>query len=315
MKTPSWFLHRSLKAWALLPFSILYYIGHRIVFWSKSKNMERVNIPIICVGNIFAGGVGKTPIVRAISKYVYGSAVVACGYRAKISGRVEQYHTADEASDEAKMLSSTLSVFVGRSKKEAAKMAKNCGAKVIVMDDGFQNPGLYKDVSILVFDGNMGLGNGFMLPAGPLREPLSDGISRADAVIIVGRDRHGLKKQIQRIKKIPVFMGAPKLDDPGLSGAVVAFAGIGYPNKFFRALDSKKINSLTTRGFPDHHLFKDSELLSLEMVAKEQGAELVTTEKDWVRLSPEWQSRITMVPMEMILEDKFYIWLDDRILK
>ena len=176
MKTPKWFLKRNIISYALCPLSLFYHVGSRLVFNMRKRHEYISRRPVICFGNILAGGVGKTPIVRNVAKW-FDAPVVMRGYKkSKETGCI---------GDEAKMLSNDgILVHVGDRKSNLILLNKQKSKTPIIMDDGFQNPGIKKDISVLVFDEGIGFGNGFMLPAGPLREPVSE-ISRADAIIVI----------------------------------------------------------------------------------------------------------------------------------
>ena len=155
------------------------------------------------------------------------------------------------------------------------------------MDDGFQNPSLKKDLSFLVFDGGSGIGNAFPLPAGPLRENFAEGIKRADAAIIIGEDKTNLRN---KLKNLPVFNAKICSQSPQLKNkSVIAFAGIGRPQKFYDSLRQEKVKILQTIDFPDHHFYSEDELQNLLKIAKEKDAELITTSKDWVKIPPRLQ--------------------------
>ncbi|GHT58156.1 tetraacyldisaccharide 4'-kinase [Bacteroidia bacterium] len=237
MKTPNWFLKKNFIAYLLLPFSFVYKIFSKLVFFIKGRAPLRSKIPVICIGGIMAGGVGKTPIVREIAKRL-NAPVVMRGYNgtrnSRLGTRVLSSDSAIEVGDEAKMLSKDLNIYVG-DRRLNIQTINRVPCNAIVLDDGFQNPTVHKDISILVFDGRLGIGNGFLLPAGPLRETLHDGISRADAVIIIGSNDL-LKSDIQNIKNIPVFAAKTHAVRPKIRGRVIGFAGLGYPEKFHRTL-------------------------------------------------------------------------------
>jgi tetraacyldisaccharide 4'-kinase len=183
----------------------------------------------------------------------------------------------------------------------------------IIMDDGFQNPTIKKDISVLVFDESIGLGNGFVLPAGPLREPIS-AVARADAVIIIGRQSPVLGRQsfINKIKKYkkPVFFAKSKTILKTGGQRIVAFAGIGYPRKFFDALKPAPVCAI---AFPDHYQYTPADLEKMFKKAGKKNAQLITTEKDWVRLPAYAQKKIKFAKLEMTIEPAFWKWLGERL--
>ncbi len=297
MKTPNWFLKKNLTAYLLLPLSFVYFVISKSVFYIRRINQKTSKIPVICVGNILAGGVGKTPIVMQIAEK-YNAPVVMRGYKK---------NKQNDMGDEAVMMKlAGLKSYVGNRAENIKKINKQNTANIIVMDDGFQNPTIKKDVSILVFDEKIKTGNGFMLPAGPLRESMW-AINRCDAIIVMG----GQKKSDLKFKtKIPVFYAKNKNIMPNKKDDFVAFAGIGYPEKFFNALNG---NIVATKSFPDHYQYTKKDLDLLLGLAKDKNAKLVTTQKDWVRLPKKYQKKIYVAKLETIIESDFWKWLKDKI--
>lgn len=293
MKTPNWFLKKDIIALSLLPLSILYFIVSQFVFIFRHFWQKDSKIPVICVGGLLAGGVGKTPIVQEIAKKI-NTAIVMRGYR---------------GGDEAKMLKrSGLSVITGSNRIQSIKKAKKSGFKLVVMDDGFQNPTIKKDVSILVFNSEIGIGNGFVLPAGPLREPLYT-INRADAIIITGKNPSILKRKFEKYNK-PIFFAKNKTIIPKEVRKFIAFAGIGYPQKFFNSLS---ISPIKTFSFPDHYNYTNNDVKKLLLLAEKNKAKLLTTEKDWVRLSSNVRKQIYFAQLETIISPEFYFWLEQKL--
>lgn len=300
MKTPNWFLKKNIISYALLPFSLVYLMGTRIVFNIRQKHEYISRRPIICFGNILSGGVGKTPIVRNVAKF-FDAPVVMRGYKkSKYTSNI---------GDEAKMLSMDgILVHVGNRKSNLILLNKQKSNSPIIMDDGFQNSSIKKDISILVFDESIGFGNGFLLPAGPLRETKS-AIRRADAVILI--KRKNVKSDFALPTNIPIFYAknseiCPYGDDTN----VIAFAGIGYPEKFFNNVPCNVIEKIS---FPDHYQYTDTDIKNLINKASEKNAKLLTTEKDWVRI-PEWaQKQIRFSALHTEIEGNFYDWLKGKV--
>ncbi len=300
MKTPWWFLHKTPLSFILLPISLVYYGVSRTVYSIRKIKQYKSRRPIICVGNILAGGVGKTPIVRAIANY-FSAPVVMRGYKQDI--------TKGRNSDEACMLSSDgLQVHTGNRKSNLVLLNKQTNETgPIVMDDGFQNSSIHKDISIVVFDESIGLGNKFLLPAGPLREPRSS-LQRADAFIVIKSGNNKSKLELPVGKSM--FFAENKTIVPFKNDEkLVAFAGIGYPRKFFRSLK----NVVATRAFADHYQYTDDDINKLLKLAEKKRAKLITTEKDWVRLLPEAQEKIQFAKLETKIEDKFFDWIKERL--
>ncbi len=300
MKTPWWFLHKTPVAFLLLPLSLIYYIFSRIIFLFRSICAYKSRRKIICIGNILSGGVGKTPVVRLVAEFL-DAPVVMRGYKKSAkTGNV---------GDEAAMLARNgLQVHVGNKKSNIILLNKQTKEDTpIVMDDGFQNPKIKKDISILVFDQGLGYGNGFLLPSGPLREPRS-AIRRADAVIIIKNNKP--KKRFNIPENIPVFYASSKTLSPyDENEKLYAFAGIGYPKKFFKSLN----NVVTKKAFPDHYQYTEKDLENLIESAQKKKAKLITTEKDWMRLPIELRDEIKYARLDMNIENAFWVWLEEKV--
>jgi tetraacyldisaccharide 4'-kinase len=254
-------------------------------------------VPVICVGNLVAGGAGKTPVAESLVTLLVARgrrpAILSRGYGGSESGPVlvdVAKHRAGAVGDEPLMLSPLAPVWVARDRAAAARAAVAAGADCLVMDDGFQNPSLAKDVSLLVIDGAYGLGNGQVMPAGPLREPSLRALARAEAVVLIGEDCFDL---VHRITK-PVLRAALKpVNVADFAGRrVVAFAGIGRPEKFFVTLEACGARVLARHGFPDHYAYRDADLRDLAKEAEAKAAILATTTKDRARMAPAWRERI-----------------------
>lgn len=256
----------------------------------------QAGVPVICVGNYHVGGAGKTPTVLALAGILRAlgetPVVLSRGYGGRLEGPLQvdpQKHTAADVGDEPLMMAKTLPVIVARQRAAGLAPARASGASIIVMDDGFQNPAVAKDVSLIVIDSDRGIGNGQVLPAGPLRAPLQPQTARTDALVIVGggiaaddlgeriRARGGL---VLRAKLEPDENAIAALRDK----RVYAFAGIGDPQRFFRSLRGRGIEVVRERAFADHHPFSQDEVAELRAVAERDGLAVVTTEKDLARL-------------------------------
>lgn len=300
MKTPWWFMHKTPLAILLLPISFIYYFVSRLVYFFRGFRPYKSRRGVICIGNILAGGVGKTPIVRAIATYL-DSPVVMRGYKKSAeTGNI---------GDEASMLSRAgLIVHTGDRKSNVVLLDKQKKETTpIVMDDGFQNPKIKKDISILVFDDGIGYGNGFLLPAGPLREPKKHA-ARADAIIIIKSKNP--RKNFAVPAGIPVFYAKQQTMSPYDEDVrIVAFSGIGYPKKFFKSLT----NVVATRAFADHYQYKDEDIQKLLELAEKKNAKLVTTEKDWVRLPVEVRDKIKYARLDINIDNLFWGWLQEKL--
>jgi tetraacyldisaccharide 4'-kinase len=273
---------------------------------------RRIGIPVICVGNLVAGGAGKTPICLDLAHRLSagGCAVhlLTRGHGGRLAGplRVDPArHTAAEVGDEALLLARAGPCWVARDRAAGARAAEAAGADLLVMDDGFQNPSLEKDLSLLVVDGGYGFGNGRVIPAGPLREPVEDGLARAGAAVLMGPDRLNLKGRLA--ERLPVLTARTVPTPEALalkSETVLAFAGIGRPAKFLDTLNEIGCRVVALRPFPDHHRYTEDEIMRLAEAAIAAGATLVTTEKDLVRLPAEAQAMATPVGIEIAWDDE-----------
>ena len=289
--------------------AVVTWLGRR-----RRKTTEPLNpgVPVICVGNATLGGTGKTPVASYILKSLRRLGVNAHGltrgYGGQLKGpvKVSASHTAADVGDEPLLLARHAPVWVSVARDEGAAAAVSEGAEAIVMDDGHQNPTLQKTVSLLVVDAEVGFGNGCVVPAGPLREPLKDALARTDAVILMKPDprfqiEDELADQLDGQLVIPAYL-KPVSEPP--SGPLFAFAGIGRPNKFFDSLRRMGAEVVDERPFADHHTFTDAEVEELFLLASEYDAALVTTEKDHVRLPSGYRRGVHALPVEVRFEDE-----------
>jgi tetraacyldisaccharide 4'-kinase len=256
----------------------------------------RARVPVICVGNLTLGGAGKTPTAIAVAKLLLSEGArpifLSRGYGGALAGPVcvTPQHRAADVGDEPLLLARTAPTIMARDRVQGAELAAAEGASVIVMDDGFQNPSLAKDCSLIVLDGERAIGNGRVFPAGPLRAPLDVQLARASALLVVGE----MSAQVQDVivgaerPRLPVLQGrlAP---DPAVLAAltdrnVLAFAGIAHPEKFFATLADAGIATPVKRAFADHHPFTESDARDLLQLAKRENLLLLTTEKDLARM-------------------------------
>lgn len=262
---------------------------------------EPAGAPAICVGNVTAGGSGKTPLACTILQRLQAAgrhpAAVTRGHGGRAPGprAVHVTDSADVVGDEALLLARHAPTWLGRDRLQAARHAVRAGADVLVLDDGLQNPQPAKALSLLVLDGAIGIGNGRCLPAGPLREPLEAAAGRCQAAMINGADQSGLRAHLP--PELPSLAGEFALASEAIpSGPLVAFAGIGRPTRFFDDLSQAGGQLIATQSFADHEPYTQAKLAPLAQLAQAHGGQLVTTEKDHVRLPTAWQSRVTPIP-------------------
>ena len=292
----------------------------------QSQSGYKASIPVICVGNLTVGGTGKTPTALYLARLVRAKGLrphfLSRGYGGKETGplRVDpNRHLAKDVGDEPLLLAAHGPAWIAADRAEGAKAIEQIkgdgGADVIIMDDGFQNPGLQKDISLLVMDATTGLGNGKVMPAGPLREQAADGFARADGVMIIG-DEEDAQACAEKWLSVGLNWTHGSLqagpENLWLAGQkLVAFAGIGRPQKFYDTLTQLGGEVVATHDFPDHHPYKPQDMILLMRDVERTGGVLVTTEKDAVRLPLSARGRVTIVRVDLEVKDSDQIheWL------
>lgn len=285
-----------------------------------------IGAPVICVGNVTMGGAGKTPIVRELLLTLTQRGVqahgLARGYGGKLKGPVQvdaSRHTAADVGDEPLMLAQDFPMWISADRVAGARAAARAGAQAVVMDDGHQNPTVRKALSLVVVDGETRngewpFGDGRVFPAGPMREPLKVGLSRADAVIVLlpidlAQPDFEL---LAAFGDIPVLVARLEPAAPVPKGPQVGFAGIGKPWKVEKALTAAGCQLVDFAPFPDHGEYNEATLNLLADRAKVYDAGLITTEKDWVRLPPKWREKVIPWPVRARFEDEAAV---DALLK
>jgi len=269
----------------------------------RMANPAEVSATVICVGNLTAGGVGKSPVISAMRSMLETRqglriATLSRGYKGKLKGplRVDpKRHTAADVGDEPLMLASDGEAWIGADRAKAGEAMSADGVDVILMDDGHQNPGLKKDGSYIVVDSKAGFGNGFVIPKGPLREPIREGLLRADGIIVLGTSE---PPAILAGCGLPIITGKIEAREPP-HGPYVAFAGIGRPEKFFETLAHQKVDVRDAVPFPDHHPFSEGDMRYLRRLAADHNAGLITTEKDYARLPHAWRDGLVTLPIDV----------------
>jgi tetraacyldisaccharide 4'-kinase len=312
MREPG-FWHRS-SSWissGLAPLAALYGL---IAGWRLQREGFDAGVPVLCVGNYHVGGAGKTPAVLALSKLLRDlgetPVVLSRGYGGRLGGPIKvdpARHAAADVGDEPLMMARTVPVVVARDRVGGAALARSLAATVILMDDGFQNPTLAKDASLIVIDGSRGLGNGRVFPAGPLRAALPPQLDRTDALIVVGNGTAAAPVAAAvAARGAPVLTAHLRADEASVAALlgkrVLAFAGIGDPARFFRTLRAAGIGVARERVFPDHHPFSKAEVDGLIAEAGREGLTLATTEKDFARLGRGEGAPSGIVPFAVTLE-------------
>lgn len=299
-----WNKPHSLAAICLAPLSWVY--GGATAWRLRRGARVRMDVPVICVGNVNMGGTGKTPtvidLVMRLGAMGKTPVVVSRGYGGNLQGpvMVTPKHTADDVGDEPVLLSGFGAVCVSRDRALGAAMALDRGADVIILDDGLQNPALEYDLTITVVDRGVGFGNGRVFPAGPLRETVSRGLARTDIVLAIGSQGE------VDTKNVPLLTGVLKPLETGMDWDglhAYAFAGIGRPEKFFNTLKDLGAKVIQTREFGDHQKIPVAMLKRMDADAWEKGAQLVTTEKDAARLPKEWQQQVLTLPVRLAIDD------------
>lgn len=308
MKTPKFWQDDNWKSILLTPLGKLYALATKLRL--RYKKSHHVDIPVICIGNLTAGGTGKTPTAISLALLLQSAGIypnfISRGYHGTLQNtQVDSTrHTPQQVGDEPLLLAQIAPTFINADRYQGALMAQANQAECILMDDGFQNPTLYKDLSFVVIDGMYGFGNGRCIPAGPLREHITDGVKRAQAALLINEDPN-----IPIKLSIPCFKGKIVPQMPQLeNNRVVAFAGIGRPEKFYTSLQELGIEIIKTFDFPDHHYYTISELKTILNEAKMGNAQAITTSKDFVKIPPALQSEFLV--LEISIE-----WEKPEILK
>ncbi len=308
MKAPRfWFQPFGLRAALLAPFGQFYRAGGKFRGITRTPYLARV--PVICIGNVVAGGSGKTPVALTLARFLktkgFRPVFVTRGYGGREKGplRVDpERHTAADVGDEPLLLARVAPCWIGQDRAAAVREAEK-DATHILLDDGLQNPTIVKTSSLLVIDGAVGIGNGQIIPAGPLRETLNDALQRVNAVVMIGEDATCLTPRLTK----PVICASLKPRLPKnfpRNREFFAFAGIGRPEKFYASCREFGLNIVSTYDFPDHYMFTQKDLSAFAEHARVRKLQLITTEKDWVRLPPNFRARVAVFPVDLVFEDE-----------
>lgn len=280
--------------WSLIlfPLTMIYFF---IFFIKKFRKKKNFKIPIICVGNIYLGGTGKTPVVLELFNILKDLN--------KNPGFIKKYY--DYIYDEISMLKNVGPIFVSKNRAEAIGKLIKENHDVAILDDGFQDFSINKNFSLVCFNSNQWIGNGFLLPSGPLREPLSS-LKRADCIVINGKKNIEIENKILKEKDTKIFYSKyiPENMDKFKNNKIIAFAGIGNPINFIDLLNEYNLNIIDTVSFPDHYTYKANDIDLLKMKANKLNATLVTTEKDYIRLDNSLKTNINYLKVKLEIENK-----------
>ncbi|MDP4594296.1 MAG: tetraacyldisaccharide 4'-kinase [Beijerinckiaceae bacterium] len=319
MRAPAFWWRSSPSLLALL-LSPIGWIWGEIAGRRMQRSGQDADARVLCIGNFTAGGAGKTPTALAcaaiLSQQGYKPAFLTRGYGGTLArdGAAHQVdlrsHLAGQAGDEPLLLAVRAPTYIASDRLKGANAATAMGADVLVMDDGLQNPGLNKDLTLVVADGETGIGNGLCIPAGPLRAPLALQWPKAGALVLIGSGEAGnrLAQQAVLLGK-PVFRASLEPDPDVIAQLrgkrVIAFAGIGRPDKFFATLQNAGIEIVDAFAFADHQTLDFGEIALLQKTALEMNAHLVTTEKDFARVGADFDTgtKPLALPVTLLFED------------
>jgi tetraacyldisaccharide 4'-kinase len=309
LKAPKfWYLKKvTLLSQILYPLSLLFRLGTKLR--NITSHAERFSFPVICIGNIVVGGAGKTPVAIKIAEILkiagYKPHFISKGYAGlvKKSTLVELWHSPKSVGDEPLLLSQIAPTWVGIDRNNSIQLAKNKGADCIIMDDGFQNPTIHKDFSIIVINASQEFGNEKVMPAGPLRENIKKGLSRTNLIIVIGEIKDSLQKNIPA--HIPIIQAKFKINNENKifkGQKITAFAGIAYPEKFFTSLKEQGGKIIKEITYPDHHIYDENDLLSLAEIANKTQSILVSTQKDFVRIPKSYRALVNTLEGKISFE-------------
>jgi tetraacyldisaccharide 4'-kinase len=314
MRDPSfWWRQAGLAAGLLAPAAACY---GAVAARRMARAGARAGVPVLCVGNFTHGGAGKTPAVMTLAKMLHDAGempfCLSRGYGGNLAGPTQVdvgMHSAAQVGDEALLLARVAPTIVARDRVAGAQAARTAGASVVIMDDGLQNASLAKDFTLAVVDGRRGIGNARVFPAGPLRAPLDAQIARSDALLVIG-EAAGARNVIAAARRLPLLHGRLVPDAAAVTALarrkVLAFAGIGDPEKFFATVEEAGITIALQKPFPDHHRYSGEEAAKLVMRAEHDGLSLLTTEKDRARIAGEpllaaLAARASVLPVTLVV--------------
>ncbi|MEQ9116066.1 MAG: tetraacyldisaccharide 4'-kinase [Rickettsiales bacterium] len=302
---------KNLASFLLLPFSLAYWFF--AIVDSIFSREERFDKKIICVGNVVAGGAGKTPVSIALAKLLISKGRKVCfavrNYKSNSGGKFHitsnsKYNSA--VVEEAFEMCKIADVYIAQTRLGSIRYAaKNSKADIIIVDDGLQNYRFYKDKAILVVDGLQKFGNNFIIPSGPLREFISSAIKKVDAIVVVNSEDKNFLRCLKKYGKPLITAHSDSKVD--LESRLFAFCGIGFPEKFYEPLKHLGAELVGTKNYPDHYQYTNNDIEYLKKVAKDKNAKLVTTRKDAIKIHDK--KDILVVEYELKIEN------DDNLLK
>tara|TARA_B100001540_G_scaffold180375_1_gene159077 strand:+ start:1092 stop:2099 length:1008 start_codon:yes stop_codon:yes gene_type:complete len=311
LKAPKFWYQKkdTLYSASLYPFSLLFRFGTIVRNFISTKKSSP--IPIICIGNIVVGGAGKTPVSLKVGKLLiksgYKPHFISKGYSGLIkeSTLVESWHSPSSVGDESILLSEIAPTWIGNDRVKSSYLAMQNGADCLIMDDGFQNPSIEKNFSIIVINSEQEFGNKRVMPSGPLRESIKRGLDRTNLVIVIGEITNDLRKIIPN--QIPIIDANFDIKDTNQifkGKKITAFAGIAYPEKFFNSLRDQGGKLVKEISYSDHHIYTENDILSLAESANKTKSILVTTRKDFVRIPKTYRSLINTLDGEIVFENE-----------
>ena len=305
IRTPKFWQSINIVSILLYPLAMVYRMTSLLLY--KLKTPKKFSTKIICIGNAVAGGSGKTPstimLAKALKKKGYKVALVCKNYNANIKNptQITRKHIPPDVVDESILLSKIADTFVAQNLIDVINFVDRKNYDFIITDDGLQNNRFYKDISILVINGNIGVGNNLCIPAGPLREPLESALTRSNYVFLIGEDKQNLKKLITKEKIITVDRKI--LKSPEKKSNYIAFTGIAYPQNFFDTLKENLYKVIHKIPFPDHHIYSQKDITSLLNIASKEHAKLITTEKDYTKIDKSHHCKIEFLPIEFTAQN------------
>lgn len=305
-----WYIKKDTYLSTLLyPFSLIFRLGTKVR--NLTSRTSHSILPTICIGNIVVGGAGKTPVSLKIGKMLiksgYSPNFISKGYAGiiKDSTLVQSWHSPKSVGDESLLLSEIAPTWIGTNRNASIKLAYNNNCDCVIMDDGFQNPTIHKDFSIIVINSSQEFGNKKVMPSGPLRESIKRGLSRTNLIIVIGKVTEYLNNTIP--DHIPIISAKFNIINENKifrGQKITAFAGIAYPEKFFNSLREQGAKIVKEITYPDHHIFDENDLLNLVEIANKTKSILVSTQKDFVRVPKTYRSLVNTLEGEIVFENE-----------